>query len=93
MPRVQLERLTRPSRDALLCLPRLLVPSMAFEERRVSKRYIAMVMGELEGSGTIVEPLDGKVKYSSCGHPSVGVFIVPLVVMCRVPTTFACILP
>lgn len=27
----------------------------------MSKRYVALVSGELKGSGAIVEPLDGKV--------------------------------
>lgn len=36
--------------------------SDAFEQRLVSKRYVALVAGELEGSGAIVTPLDGKVR-------------------------------
>lgn len=32
----------------------------AFRERRVEKRYVALVDGPLEGEGTIEEPLDGK---------------------------------
>lgn len=32
----------------------------AFEERRVEKRYRALVVGRLDGEGTIDEPLDGR---------------------------------
>lgn len=37
-------------------------PSDAFERRLVSKRYVALVAGELEGNGSITVPLDGKVR-------------------------------
>lgn len=42
--------------------PRPCHGSDAFEKRLVSKRYVALVAGELEGTGAITIPLDGKVR-------------------------------
>lgn len=56
-------RLDKSTGGLVVCAktrPALTALCNAFEERRVSKRYIALVYGELEGSGAIVEPLDGK---------------------------------
>ncbi|CAM9629673.1 unnamed protein product, partial [Hapterophycus canaliculatus] len=56
-------RLDKPTGGLLICAktrPALSGLSDAFENRLVSKRYVALVAGELEGSGAIVTPLDGK---------------------------------
>lgn len=54
-----------PARNPWPCPP-LAPPSDAFEKRQVSKRYVALVAGELEGSGSVTVPLDGKVSYYVC---------------------------
>lgn len=42
--------------------------SDAFEKHLVSKRYVALVAGELEGCGCITTPLDGKVRRTNIHH-------------------------
>ncbi|CAM9462996.1 unnamed protein product [Ectocarpus sp. 6 AP-2014] len=56
-------RLDKATGGLLICAktrPALSAVGDAFEQRLVSKRYVALVAGELEGSGAIVTPLDGK---------------------------------
>ena len=52
---------SRSPTPTLCALPSPPVSSDAFENRLISKRYVALVAGELEGSGAIVTPLSGKV--------------------------------
>lgn len=52
-----------------------LTPSDAFERRLVSKRYVALVAGELEGSGAITTPLDGKVRRRNYALHSLRFFL------------------
>ncbi|CAM9814152.1 unnamed protein product [Pylaiella littoralis] len=61
-------RLDKPTGGLLICAktrPALSALSDAFEKRLVSKRYVALVAGELEGSGAIVTPLDGKASHTN----------------------------
>ncbi|KAG5189983.1 pseudouridine synthase [Tribonema minus] len=56
-------RLDGPTGGLMVCAktrPALQNLSIAFQERRVHKRYRALVTGHLEGSGTISTPLSGK---------------------------------
>jgi RluA family pseudouridine synthase len=49
-----------------------------FQERKVSKRYIALVLGKLDGQGEFSDPVEGKAalsRYESTGqfvHPKLG---------------------
>jgi 23S rRNA-/tRNA-specific pseudouridylate synthase len=56
-------RLDSPTGGLVLCCktrPALQAMSVAFEERRVQKRYRAIVTGDLQGSGTIDAQVGGK---------------------------------
>ncbi|CAM9884672.1 unnamed protein product [Ascophyllum nodosum] len=56
-------RLDKPTGGLLVCAktrPALVGMNDAFEKRLVSKRYVALVSGILEGKGCIVTPLDDK---------------------------------
>eukprot|EP00903_Cladosiphon_okamuranus_P009200 g8786.t1 len=61
-------RLDKATGGLMICAktrPALSALCDAFEKRLVSKRYIALVAGELEGSGSITIPLDGKACHTN----------------------------